>query len=195
MKRTKKRDLLIQVGSQIVVQQGFKAASINAILIAAGVPKGSFYYYFASKEDFGLAIIEDFAQQYQNKLEKTLKNEQFPSLTRLRNFFELGIAEMKNCHCTNGCLMGNLAQELSAQNELFRDRISQVFADWELRLIECLESAEEAGEVKSGRDLANLAKFVLSSWEGAILQAKVTKSVMPMENFVNILFEQILIID
>ena len=195
MKRTNKRDLLIQVGSQIIVQQGFQAASINAILTTAGVPKGSFYYYFASKEDFGSAIIEDFARQYQNKLEKTLKDEQFSPLTRLRNFFALGIAEMKSCDCTNGCLMGNLAQELSAQNESFRDRISQVFADWEQRLIECLQSAELAGEIKSDPDLTNLAKFVLSSWEGAILQAKVTKSVMPMENFVNILFEKILIID
>jgi len=195
MKRTNKRDQLIRVGSHIVVQQGFKAASINEILTTAGVPKGSFYYYFASKEDFGLAIIEDFARQYQHKLEKTLRNEQFSPLIRLRHFFESGIAEMESCDCTNGCLMGNLAQELSAQSELFRDRLSQVFAEWEQYFVECLQSAKLAGEIQGDRDLKNLAKFVLSSWEGAILQAKVTKSVIPMENFVNILFKQILVID
>ena len=64
MKRTNKRDKLIQVGKQVIVQQGFNAASLNEILTTAGVPKGSFYYYFSSKEDFGLAIINYFAESY-----------------------------------------------------------------------------------------------------------------------------------
>ena len=78
MKRTHKRDELIRVGSEIIVQQGFNAASLNDILSAAGVPKGSFYYYFSSKEDFGLAIIDNFADKYQDKL-KILEDEQFSS--------------------------------------------------------------------------------------------------------------------
>ncbi|MGL5076528.1 MAG: TetR/AcrR family transcriptional regulator, partial [Waterburya sp.] len=131
MKRTDKRKQLIQVGKQIILQQGFKAASLNDILTAAGVPKGSFYYYFASKEDFGLAIIDDFAQHYHNELQHLLTDQQFSPLTRLRNFFELKIADMENCQCTDGCLLGNLAQELAAQNELFRDRLKSVFAEWE----------------------------------------------------------------
>jgi TetR/AcrR family transcriptional regulator, transcriptional repressor for nem operon len=191
MKRTDKRKQLIQVGKQIIVQQGFKAASLNDILTTAGVPKGSFYYYFASKEDFGLAIIEDFAQK--NDLKYLLKDQQFSPLTRLRNFFDLKIAEMENCQCTDGCLIGNLAQELSAQNELFRDRLNRIFSDWEKYFAQCLQEAYEVGEIASDKNLVELAKFILSSWEGTVLQAKVTKSVLPMEIFVKILFQQILI--
>ena len=101
---------------------------------------------------------------------------------------------MAECGCTDGCLIGNLAQELSAQNELFRDRLSLVFAEWEQYFFRCLQAANKTGEIflTSDRQL-NLAKFILASWEGAILQAKVTKSVLPMEIFVSILFEQILI--
>jgi TetR/AcrR family transcriptional repressor of nem operon len=190
MKRTDKRNQLIQVGKQIIIQQGFKAASLNDILTSAGVPKGSFYYYFASKEDFGLAIIDDFAQK--NDLKYLLEDQQFSPLTRLRNFFDLKIAEMENCQCTDGCLIGNLAQELSAQNELFRDRLDRVFTDWEKSFAQCLKEAYEAGEIASDKDLVDLAKFILSSWEGTVLQAKVTKSVLPMEIFVKILFQQIL---
>ncbi len=192
MKPTSKRDRLIQVGSALVAQQGFKAASINEILTTAGVPKGSFYYYFSSKEDFGLAIIEDFAQKYDLKLENLVKDRQNSPLTRLRNFFESGITDMEKCQCTDGCLIGNLGQELSAQNELFRDRLDRIFADWERSLLHCLQAADRAGEISNESDLAELAKFILSSWEGAILRAKVTKSVTPMKNFVKILFEQIL---
>ncbi|MEY2857360.1 MAG: hypothetical protein RLZZ74_1672 [Cyanobacteriota bacterium] len=190
MKRTDKRQQLIQVGKQIILQQGFKAASLNDILTAAGVPKGSFYYYFASKEDFGLAIIDDFAQK--NELKHLLEDQQFSPLTRLRNFFNSKIAEMEHCQCTDGCLIGNLAQELSAQNELFRDRLNRVFTDWEKCFARCLKEAYEAGEIASDKNLVDLAKFILSSWEGTVLQAKVTKSVLPMEIFVKILFQQIL---
>ncbi len=192
MKRTDKRKQLIQVGKQIIIQQGFKAASLNDILTAAGVPKGSFYYYFASKEDFGLAIIDDFAQQYHKELQHLLQDQQFSPLTRLRNFFELKIADMDNCQCIDGCLLGNLAQELSAQNELFRDRLKGVFVEWERYFAQCLKEAYEVGEIDKERNFVDLASFIVSSWEGAILQAKVTKSVLPMKTFVYILFRQIL---
>lgn len=215
MKRTNKRNELIQIGKEIVGRQGFKAASLNQILSSAGVPKGSFYYYFSSKEDFGLAIIDDFAREYRDRLKTILTDEQYSPLTRLRNYFELKIADMENCRCTDGCLIGNLAQELSSQNELFRDRLNQVFAEWEQYFIQCLKAAYEAEEIESDcpkgllkdpashiaarreasqrhRHLADLAKFILSSWEGAILQAKVSQSVTPMKTFVNVLFEQVL---
>ena len=192
MKRTNKRNELIRVGSEIVVRQGFNAASINEILSTAGVPKGSFYYYFASKEDFGLAIIDDFANKYRDRLKNILENSEFSPLTRLRNYFESGIADMERCHCAEGCLIGNLGQELSAQNELFRDRLNLVFADWEQYFVRCLKAAYEAGEINDDNNLVELAKFILSGWEGAILRAKVTKSVIPMQTFVKVLFGQVL---
>lgn len=193
MKRTNKRDELIRVGREIIAQQGFKAASLNDILTAAGVPKGSFYYYFASKEDFGLAIVDDFARDYRDRFERILGDSQYSPLTRLRNYFELKIADMADCGCTDGCLIGNLAQELSAQNEVFRDRLDKVFAEWEQYFDRCLQAAFEAGEIStSGKVNNELAKFILSSWEGAILQAKVTKSVLPMKMFVDVLFDRVL---
>ena len=192
MKRTNKRDKLIQVGKEIIVQQGFNAASLNEILMAAGIPKGSFYYYFSSKEDFGLAIINVFAESYQHKLQRILKDETVSPLTRLRNYFKSGITDMQNSQCNDGCLFGNLAQELSAQNEIFRDRLKQIFLDWERAFLECLQSAWEVGEIASNKDILALAQFILSGWEGAILQAKVTKSTIPMETFVRVLFDLVL---
>ncbi len=192
MKRANKRNELIQVGKEIVVQQGFKGTSLNDVLTKAGVPKGSFYYYFSSKEDFGLAIVDDFAQEYRHRLKTFLKDEQHSPLTRLYNYFEYKIAEMEAHQCNDGCLIGNLAQELSTQNELFRDRLNQIFAEWEQHFIQCLKAAYEAGEIENSRNFEALAKFILSGWEGAILQAKVTKSVLPMQTFVKILFERVL---
>lgn len=192
MKRTDKRSELIRVGSEIIAQRGFKSASLNDILTTAGVPKGSFYYYFSSKDDFGLAIIDDFAAQYRDRLKHLLDDVQFSPLSRLRNYFELKIADMEAGDCTDGCLIGNLAQELSAQNELFRLRLNKVFADWEEYFLKCLQAASEVGEISQNSNLDDLARFILSSWEGAILQAKVSKSIVPMQTFVDILFHQVL---
>ncbi len=192
MGKTDKRAKLIQVGQQIIVKQGFNAAGLTQILTAANVPKGSFYYYFSSKDEFGLAIINSFADKYQQKLQRILKEADTPYLKRLRNYFETGIADMNSSQCNNGCLMGNLAQELSAQNELFRDRLSQIFLDWETMFAECLQSAQQANELDTKLDARNLAEFILAGWQGAILQAKVSKSVEPMENFVAVLFARIL---
>lgn len=193
MKRTNRRHQLIQVGKKIIAQQGFKATSLNDILTTAGVPKGSFYYYFASKEDFGLAIVDDFAQEYHDRLESILGDVTDSPLYQLRQYFELKINDMAACDCTEGCLIGNLAQELSAHNELFRDRLNQVFTEWEEYFVRCLHAANQRQEISLPTEVhADLAKFILLSWEGAILQAKVTKSVIPMETFVRVLFEQIL---
>ncbi len=192
MKRTRRRDDLIQVGRDIVIRQGFNAAGLSDILRTAGVPKGSFYYYFESKEDFGLAIIEDFACEYQKELEAILGNEQFSPLTRLNNYFEKGIAEMEASQCENGCLIGNLAQELSAQSEVFRDRLNQTLTDWETHFAQCIEAACASGELTHHLDADTTAKFILSGWQGAMLRAKVERSAEPLNTFIQILFKQVL---
>jgi len=192
MKRTQTRENLIRVGRDIIVRQGFNAAGLSQILATAEVPKGSFYYYFKSKEDFGLAIIEDFALEYQTKLKNTIGNTQLDPLERLSQYFEVGIAEMERCQCLNGCLMGNLAQELSGQSEVFRDRINHIFADWESQFAACLETTRKAGQIETATSTKDLAAFILSGWQGAILKAKLAHSTAPMRTFVDTLFSTVL---
>ncbi|MGB7086464.1 MAG: TetR family transcriptional regulator C-terminal domain-containing protein [Phormidesmis sp.] len=187
-----KRGELIQVGSEIIALQGFNAASLNDILSTAGVPKGSFYYYFSSKEAFGLAIVDESGAQYLDQLQRMLNDTQYAPSRRLLNYFKAGIANMKDCHYAEGCLLGNLAQELAAQNEVFRDRLSKIFSQWEQCFAQCLQAAYLAGEISDNSCIPALAKFILSGWEGAILQAKVAQSTEPMENFVGVLFQHVL---
>ncbi len=191
IKRTPKRKELIRVGREIVVRQGFNAAGLSSILTAADIPKGSFYHYFKNKEDFGLAIIEDFAVEDREKLQKTVNNENLLPLQRLNSYFAASQVEMEACDCVNGCLIGNLAQELAAQSEVFRDRINQIFSDWEEQFVTCLEDAKASGELSANTDTAQLAKFILAGWQGAILQAKVVRSTAPMQTFVDTLHQHV----
>ncbi|MBE9061641.1 TetR/AcrR family transcriptional regulator [cf. Phormidesmis sp. LEGE 11477] len=192
MKQTTKRNELIQAGREIIVRQGFNAAGLNSILTTADVPKGSFYYYFKNKEEFGLAIIEDFATEYQAKLQATVNNHQLSPLQRLNSYFAAGQTEMEACECVNGCLIGNLAQELAAQSDVFRDRLNQIFSEWEAQIARCLEAAQATGDLSVDIDATQLAEFVLAGWQGAILRAKVTRSTEPMQAFVETLFQHVL---
>ncbi|MBZ5486084.1 TetR family transcriptional regulator C-terminal domain-containing protein [Halomonas aquamarina] len=192
MKNTATRDRLIDTGAELITQQGYNATGINAVLNACGVPKGSFYHYFSSKEDFGLAVIERFADDYDARLAVLLEDPAIPPLERLKHYFATGRAYMRECDHATGCLIGNLGQELAGQSDRFRQALDHTFQRWEARFAHCLSAAQAQGAISSAHDAQQLASFILSGWEGAILRAKTLKSVAPMDVFETLLFQQVL---
>lgn len=185
------RQALIEAGAAIIVEKGFNNTGIDEILKAVGVPKGSFYYYFSSKNDFGLNIINHRAELYQQKLDKHFNNTGLSPLTRLRQYFQSGRDDMMGNACRKGCLFGNLGQEMADQEETFRLRLAEIFMQWCQHIAHCLQEAQEGGELSSHFDPERLAEFCLCSWEGAVLRAKVTKSPQPMDTFISYLFDEL----
>ena len=192
MDRNQTRAALVRIGTDLISRQGYNATGLDAVLKEAGVPKGSFYYYFRSKEEFGRAVIDHFAERYDQRLDTFLGDEEVAPLNRLRNLLESGLARMEQNHCARGCLIGNLGQELADQNERFRGRLEEIFSSWKERYAACLREAQRAGELAPGLDPGVVAGFVLSGWEGAVLRAKVMKSVQPLRDFIGTLFATVL---
>ena len=186
------RKALIVAGSNLIARQGFNNTGLSEVLTAVGVPKGSFYYYFSSKEDFGLAVIDNFEAEHTDRIKELLQDVAVSPLGRIRNYFEAGIAEMATLAYSRGCPIGNLGQELAATNEIFRMRLDEVFNGWQRRFADCLEEARQTGEIAQDSDVGRLAEFLLASWEGATLRAKVTHSLTPMEVFVEMFFQRVL---
>lgn len=190
--RHETRDEIIRVGTELISRGGFNATGLDAILKTAGVPKGSFYHYFASKEEFGLAVIDNFAQEQNQRLESLLQDRNFPALTRIANFLDHNIEMVRACQCSRGCLIGELGQEMAAQNEAFRLRIERAFQSWRRHVAGCFEEARRAGEIPVNSDPDQLADFLQMGWQGAVLRAKVTKSVEPLKAFTDLFFKQVL---
>ena len=183
---------LIQTGTEIIAQQGFSATGIEAVLKTARVPKGSFYHYFKSKEEFGLAVIDAFAERLEQRLQTFLDDPEVGPLDRIRNFLENALARLQQTQCTKGCLIGNLGQELADVNERFRSRLEEVFVLWKERFADCLKEAQAKGQLAADADPEQVAGFILASWEGAILRSKVMKSTQPMRDFIDIAFSSVL---
>ena len=165
----------------MLTEKGFGATGIDEVLRGVGVPKGSFYYYFASKEAFGAELIDHYAAYFARKLDRWLLDATRSPLARLSDFIADARAGMARHDFRRGCLIGNLGQESAVLPEAYRDRLSAVFADWQRRLANCLEAAREAGELSPAADSAQLAAYFWIGWEGAVLRAKLERSPLPLD--------------
>jgi TetR/AcrR family transcriptional repressor of nem operon len=192
MSKESTRTLMLDTGRQLFLEKGYTSTGIEAVVQAAGVPKGSFYYYFGSKEDFGLQVLDQFADEVRGNVERCLGDTSVPPLARFRRYFEEACTRLDLQQCRSGCLVGSLSQEMANQSDAFRTRLEEIFGGIRDRYIEGLKQAEEAGEIVPGQDLRALAEFCLSSWQGAILRAKAARSTRPIRTFIDILFGSVL---
>ena len=133
-----KRQRLIDIGTQIFTQQGFSSTGLDEIVQAAAVPKGSFYYYFGSKDAFAHAVIDNYARYFARKLDRTLGNAALSPLQRLKAFTRDATQGMQRFDFHRGCLVGNLGQELGGLEDSFRRRLLAVLDDWRDRFRDCI---------------------------------------------------------
>jgi len=188
MEKKDTRSDIIKIGTELISRQGYNATGIEMVLKEAGVPKGSFYHYFKSKEEFGLAVMDVFADYYSQRMTALLQDTALSPLTRIRRLLEGSLERFSRNQCSKGCLIGNLGQEMADQNERFRARLDEIFDDWRRLFAACLSEAQAAKELDSRLEAEALASFILSGWEGAILRAKVMKSPQPLQDFIEVLF-------
>src|SRR5690242_19729729 len=121
---------IIEAGLQLMQENGYNCTGIDAVLKMVNVPKGSFYYYFSSKDDFGLSILDKYYADFQIKLARTLNNKDLPPLERIQQYFLEGLASVESRKCRKGCLLGNLSQEMADHNEAFRLKLETFFDFW-----------------------------------------------------------------
>lgn len=177
------RARLLRRGVAILTEKGFSAVRIEEVLEAAEVPKGSFYYYFGSKEDFGSALIEEYARYFAAKLDRWFDDESLTPLDRLRAFIADAREGMARHEFRRGCLVGNLGQEMGALPPSFRDRLVAVLRDWEVRTAWCLSAAQDAGQIAPDADCSQLAEFFWIGWEGAVLRTKLERDPAALNTF------------
>ncbi|WP_221055380.1 TetR/AcrR family transcriptional regulator [Shewanella algae] len=168
------RQHILDTGYQLVVTKGFSNVGLSQLLQHAKVPKGSFYHYFKSKEQFGEALIKDYFNDYQDKLQALLGHERTPALQRLQSYWQL----WQDCDAdvcgAQKCLVVKLSAEVADLSEPMRMALLQGAKRIIATIAECIEAGNRDGSVKvSNSD--QTAQLLYNLWLGASLMSKLTQ--------------------
>jgi len=177
------RDEIIRKGAELIHAQGYKATGIQQILDAVGVPKGSFYFYFKSKDDFGAAVIDHFALVIGETFKSHLQNPRLTPLERIDKLLNSFETNCKKNGATLGCPIGNLSLELADSNEALRLRLESAVEGAIAQIESCLDEAQTVGQLPARLSVPDTARFIFHGLEGALLHMKVAKSVEPVRTF------------
>jgi TetR/AcrR family transcriptional repressor of nem operon len=187
------RDHLIDVGLEIMRKHGYGASGVQEILDAAGVPKGSFYHHFGSKEEYAAAVVERYVALMGEHSSEVLGNTRQAPLKRLRRYFEDLIGLAGQSSPIQGCLMGSLSLEMAGASPLLQSCLSSNFSGWQAVIASVLREAIEKNDLPKSTRPETLAGFVLNSWEGALLRSQADRSDAPLRDFLHYIFDEFLI--
>lgn len=185
------KEQLVATSLSLLHSRGFNATSVQDITAAAGVPKGSFYNHFASKEALGLEVLQRYAEKA-GQLGAALHDMSLPPLDRIKQYFhdyiESNVATDFNC----GCLLGNFSTELSNQVPAIRAEMRVAFGKSAGALADAIAAGQRDGSIASAYPAAELADFVVDAWQGAVLRSKVEHSRAPLDRFASVVLRRIL---
>lgn len=178
------REALLRAGLDAVLEGGWAATSIDKVLSTVGVPKGSFYHYFASKNDFGQALLERYQAMFLKRLHRCFGERPeapAPSFThQLAAFLSESTASMRRFAWRRGSLIGVLGQELGSLDDAFRKRLDACITEWEDVLAEAIRRAQARGDIPARAEPERLACSFWAAWEGAVLRARLARSAAPL---------------
>ena len=192
MPRPSLREKILTEGFKVVLEQGYCGATVRDIVRAADVPQGSFTNHFESKEAFCLELLIRYFAMVQENITKTLRNDSLKPLYRLRQWFDMQLDFLKQADFRNGCLIGNFSAEVGAHSDTIHAKLAEMYEEIHESVVYCLKAAVKSGELPATVDCKELAHFLYSSLQGAILQAKVERSPLPMKRFIKFAFSTIL---
>lgn len=179
------RQQLIRTGLICLTERGFSDVSLDEVLKASGVTKGSFYHHFKSKADYGMALIEAYDVYFAQTLSSWFSRDDLPPIERLRGFTISAEHGMAKYAFRRGCLIGNLGQEMASLPPELTEKLIAVLESWQAMTAACLREAHAAGDISATHDPDDLSAFFWIGWEGAVLRAKLERKPQPLRTFAN----------
>lgn len=186
-----KQKILLK-GAELVHLKGYNNTGLKEILDYAGVPKGSFYFYFKSKEEFGLELLEFHFSFFRKLIVHYFNNTEIDPVNRIKLFFKDFKSLMLSQQCKLGCPIGNIIQEMSSINDNFREKLTSFYKELIGTLNNSLKEAQDNGEISDNLDTYKISEFIINSWQGSIMEMKLLRDIKPLELFEQIVLNNIL---
>ncbi len=187
--KSEKKDLLLDAGIQFMIRQGYNGTGIKEILDEVKVPKGSFYNYFESKEDFASQVITRYVEYFNQILLGFIAKPKENAIETLRSFFLEVMQQFKTKGYTEGCLLGNLGAEISDNTELCRLSLTKGVKDIQDNFLELINLGQQQAVIRNDINSNDLAEFLFNAWEGSLMRMKIEKSEQPLSKTLGLLLD------
>lgn len=181
--QTDTRTRLVEAARELFLRQGYAATGVAQILKAAGARSGSLYYFFPTKEDLLLAVLEWYRENLWPQVITPVFERVSDPVERIFGVLDGYRQMLLLTECGQGCPIGNLALELSDSHPAARELIAVNFDGWRDAIRQCVDEA--SGQLPAGADAEELATFVLVTMEGGVMLAKAHKSIAPFNTAVD----------
>ncbi|WP_432938727.1 TetR/AcrR family transcriptional regulator [Kribbella sp. CA-253562] len=189
MARRSMREEIVDAALAQFHEKGFNAAAVKDITDRAGVPKGSFYNHFPSKEALAIVALERYGEQ---RRLTDLADPGVPPVERIRKHFEFLRDDVVEHGITRGCLLGNFGTEIVDHSDPIRTAVHEGLVYWSGLLAGAIDEGQKAGEIRSDLPADQAARYLLSAWEGTLIQARADKSQAAFEVFFALTFDSLL---
>ena len=196
MARPRKSDhiksALLDAGIAAYSEQGYHGTGLKQILDEVKVPKGSFYNYFASKEEFTAEIIESYMEGLLVMFDRLVAASNEDPVTTIERVYGLMVAQFEAHSCTKGCLLGNLAAEIGGNSELCRVALRNGYEQWQQRFSVLVLKAQEQGLIRKDLTVEAICQLYWCAWEGSILKMKMDGDTQSVKETLHLLLRQVL---
>ncbi|MFS8097709.1 TetR/AcrR family transcriptional regulator [Lentzea alba] len=189
MPRASVREQIVDAAFEQFHRHGYNACGVKLITDSAGVPKGSFYNHFDSKEALALVVMDRYGETRHLDL---LADPRTPPLTRLRNHFEALAKDIVEHGYERGCVYGNFSNEAADHIPAIREGLVAAFDHWAQAVTAAIREAQDTDEITSKQDADTLGRFLVNAWEGAIVGERAAKNGESFAAFFTIAFETVL---
>ena len=169
------REKLIESAVELIHSRSYSEVGVNELCQHAGVKKGSFYHFFPSKQDLTLAALDQFMEMFRREFSGPSFAGDLSASERIQQVFEVMYQHQRTTLDATGhvwgCPVGNLALELSTQDEPIRQKVQQVFEMMMQMVEQVLQKAVSNGELPE-MDITTTAQALLAYFEGVLLISK-----------------------
>jgi len=183
------REKLLDQGVALLMEQGYHGTGLQELVRNVGVPKGSFYNYFPSKEAFSAEVVKHYIEPFIRQLDNHLQRPDVSAETALKAYFNELIEETEQRDFKGGCLLGNLIGEIGDTSDLCQLSLREAVRRYRDKLEEGLARAQQEGSFRKDLDAKDMADFLVNVWQGALLRMKIERSVRPLAQFCEMLLD------
>ena len=176
------RGNILQTGQRMMAGKGFSAVGLNEILAGAGVPKGSFYYYFASKDAFGEAMLAAYFEDYLADLDEILRRPGLTMAQRLMAYLQHWQDTQSFFDCQGKCLAVKLSAEVADLSEAMRAALKHGTSGIIHMLTNAIEVGVAEGSLSINGEPGSVAQSLYQLWLGASVMVKIVRNTQPFES-------------